>query len=286
VLYFDVLAHLYNKVNHESYPPSADLASFVKCYWTLEGQANNTTQKQRVLPDGCIELFFILGDDVRRFVSENEFVIQPRSMVLGQITEPYYIQPTGQVNCFAVRFYPYGFANFVQTPIVRLANTETPIELLFGDEAAASISKQIINAANTPQRIELIEAFLLERINDSATRNRIVESTIEALLLANGSTAINMIVKNDLSKRRKLERLFTRQIGISPKQLGKVIRLQAVLKILLSRQSGDLIQIAYDHDYYDQAHFIKDFKELTGTSPGRLLTDDALVLSTLLYSAG
>lgn len=272
-------------MNFETYPPSPDLASFVKCYWILDGPANHSTPKQRVLPDGCIELFFILGDDVRRFVSDDEFIIQPRSMVLGQITEPYYIQPTGKVNCFAVRFYPYGFANFVQTSIAHLANTETPINLLFGDETAACIATQIINAASTEQRIEMIEEFLLERIHESATRNRIIESTIEALLLANGSTPINLIVKKDLSKRRKLERLFTRQIGISPKQLGKVIRLQAVLKILLSRRSGDLMQIAYDYDYYDQAHFIKDFKELTGTSPGRFLSDDTMALSTLLYSA-
>ncbi|MCF2518387.1 DUF6597 domain-containing transcriptional factor [Dyadobacter sp. CY351] len=270
----------------ESYRPSADLASFVKCFWTLEGQAGIETPMQRVLPDGCIELFFILGDDVRRFVSENEYIIQPRAMVLGQITEPLYIQPTGKVSCFAVRFYPYGFANFVETSIVNLANTETPIALLFGEEQAEDISKQIINASHTEERIALIEAFLLKRINDSAVRERIVESTIEALLLANGSTAINSMMKNDLSKRRKLERSFARHIGISPKQLGKVIRLQAVLKILLSRESADLLQVAYDHDYYDQAHFINDFKELTGTSPGRFLSDDTLSLSTLLYSAG
>src|SRR5690606_37521595 len=101
------------KMNYQTYPPQKDLEPLVKCYWTLEVPVGSNSERQRIVPDGCIEMAFILGDDIKRFTSGNDFILQPRAMVLGQTIEPFYIQPTGHVNTFAVRFYPYGFSNFL-----------------------------------------------------------------------------------------------------------------------------------------------------------------------------
>lgn len=270
-------------MTYETFPPHPDLSAFVKCFWTLTVPAGNEAPRQRVLPDGCIELFFIMGDDIRRFVSEKAFIIQPRAMVLGQITEPYFIQPAGHVDTFAVRFYPYGFANFIALPIHQLANKETPLEQLFGAEAA-TLTEHIIHADGTLHRIQIMEDFLMKRMNSQSTINTVVKATVDALLQKKGSTSIHSILEVNLSKRRQLERNFLKQIGISPKQLGKVIRLQAVLKMLLNEQPGHLTNIAYERDYHDQAHFIKDFKEFTGVSPKYFLTHDSMALSALLYS--
>ena len=124
---------------YKTFQPHSDLEALIKCYWTLEVPADMDAQKQRIIPDGCIEMFFILGDDVKRYTSGDDFIIQPRTMVLGQITKPFFIKPTGYVNSFAVRFYPYGFANFVKTPLQDLANKETPIALLFGRKTCRGI---------------------------------------------------------------------------------------------------------------------------------------------------
>lgn len=271
-------------MNYQTFQPHLDLASLVKCYWTLEVPSEVNSERQRIVPDGCIEMAFILGDDIKRYTSEVEFILQPRSMVLGQTIEPFYIEPTGYVNTFAIRFYPYGFANFVTTPIKNLANTETPIELLFGKTPAKKLEQKIIQATDTKQRIEVIEKFLLVKLNEKATIDKIVKKTVEALFSTKGSTPINTILKEDLSKRRQLERKFLKQIGISPKQLGKVIRLQTALNMLLNQKAENLTKIAYESDYYDQAHFIKDFKEFTGTNPKEFLEDKQMALSTLFYT--
>lgn len=271
-------------MNYQTFEPSNDLKPLIKCYWTLEVPAENNSEKQRIVPDGCLEIAFILGDDIKRFVSDTDFIFQPRAMVLGQTIEPFYIQPTGYVNTFAVRFYPYSFANFVNIPIKNLANKETAITELFEKKSAKELEDKIINATNTQQRIEIIETFLLDKLNEKSTIDNIVKSTIDTLLLTNGSSSINTILKEDLSKRRQLERNFVKQIGISPKQLSKVIRLQTALKMLLNQQNETLTQIAYESEYYDQAHFIKDFKEFTGTSPKEFLGDKQTSLSALFYS--
>jgi len=271
-------------MNYQTFLPHPDLQSIVKCYWTLEVPAQADVQRQRIIPDGCIEMAFILGDDIKRYTSGNEFILQPMAMVLGQTLEPFYIEPMGYVNTFAVRFYPYGFANLVTMPIKNLANTETPITSLFNEKAAKDLEEEVIGAATTEKRIAIIERFLLHQLKDKDTIDSIVQSTIDMLLATRGSASINTILKNDPSKRRQLERKFVNQIGISPKQLGKVIRLQTALKILLNRQTEKLTAIAYESEYYDQSHFIKDFKEFTGTNPKDFLGDDQMLLSSIFYT--
>lgn len=271
------------QMKYQTFQPSEDLNSLIKCYWTLVVPAEYSSIKQRIIPDGCIEIAFILGDDVKRFTSDTYFILQPRAMVIGQITEPFYIQPLGRVDTFAVRFYPYGFANFVREPIKNLANKETPISHLFGETTANELEQKIIKAKDTKQRIGIIETFLLNKLKENITIDNIVRSTIDTLLSTNGSSSINSILNEDLSKRRLLERKFLKQIGISPKQLGKIIRLQTALNMLLNQKTETLTQIAYESEYYDQNHFIKDFKEFTGITPKEFFAHEQMALSALFY---
>ncbi|MTI29561.1 AraC family transcriptional regulator [Xanthovirga aplysinae] len=270
-------------MNYQTFQPHPDLESLICCYWTLEVPATDDAQKQRIIPDGTIEMAFILGDDIKRYTSKDNFILQPRAMVLGQTIEPFYIEPTGYVDTFAIRFYPYGFANFVTVPIKTLANKETPIEILFGEKTAKKLELEIVQAINTKQRIEIIERFLINKLSEQSTVDSIVRTTIDTLLLTKGSASIGGILKEDLSKRRQLERNFLKQIGISPKQLGKVIRLQSALKMLLNEKGENLTNIAYENEYYDQAHFIKDFKEFTGISPKEFLGNENMTLSSIFY---
>ncbi len=270
-------------MNYQIYRPHSDLETIVKCYWTLEIPKQKTVQRQLILPDGCVDMCFTLGDDIKRYTSDDDYIIQPRQMLLGQITEQFYIEPTGYVNTFAIRFYPYGFANFTHLSLKELGNKETPLNKLFGEVKAKQLSHEIIQASTTNERIDIIESFLFNTLNDKATIDNIVKSTIDTMFLTNGSKPLNAILKDDLPKRRQLERNFNKQIGLSPKQLSKVIRLQATLQMLLNQTAETLTGIAYENEYYDQAHFIKDFKEFTGITPKEFLADDKMVLSFLLY---
>lgn len=90
--------------------------------------------------------------------------------------------------------------------------------LLFDD-----LEEKIVKAENTEQWIGIIEKFLLERLNDEKTINRIVKNTVDSLLYTNGSVSIKSILKDDLSRRRQLEKNFKKQIGI----INKPMRIQS-----------------------------------------------------------
>jgi len=64
-------------MNYQTFQPNADLEPFVKCYWTLEVPADNHSERQRIIPDGCIEMAFILGDDIKRYTSEDKTDLKP-----------------------------------------------------------------------------------------------------------------------------------------------------------------------------------------------------------------
>ena len=136
-------------MNYQEFKPHPDLESIVKFYWTLEVPFDPTNQKQKIIPDGCIEMTFNLVDKIKRYVSEYEYVLHPNAMVMGQRTKSFYIEPVGNVSTIAVCFYPHGFANFVNSSLEELVDKEVPIEDLFDKTLAKELEQNIINAPNT-----------------------------------------------------------------------------------------------------------------------------------------
>ncbi|MCE7062140.1 helix-turn-helix domain-containing protein [Dyadobacter sp. CY343] len=270
-------------MEYETYQPDQELSDFVKCFWTLRVPAGPDPQKQRIVPDGCVEMIFMLGDDVRRYINETDHIIQPRAMILGQLTEPLCIEPTGAVDTFAVRFFPGGFIPFTTLSMPDLENTETDLSAVFGEEDTANLKKLVVNAANTEERIQIVQTFLAQKLRDAKHIDRILRSTVDLILASKGRVPVGGILQENILKRRQLERRFSKLVGLSPKQLARIVRLQTTLQMLLSNGDSSLTSLAIENEYYDQAHFIKDFREFTGTNPNKFLKDNALVLSTAFY---
>lgn len=265
-----------------TYDPHPDLEPLINKYWSLKVPEHEKS-RQRIVPDGCIEMAFILGDDIKRYTSEQDFILQPRAMVLGQVMDPFYIEPVGTVDTFAISFFPLGFSNLIKTSLEELVNKETPLDHLFDPVLVKDLENRIIHAKSTEERIKIVEAFLFDMLQESKVIDQIVRTTVEAIYQKGGNVKLVDVIGDDKSHRKHLERQFKKHIGISPKQLGKVIRLQAALTSLLNKDKESLTEIAYSSNYYDQSHFIKDFKEFTGITPKDLLGSEELMLSSKFY---
>ncbi|GJM27703.1 MAG: AraC family transcriptional regulator [Cyclobacteriaceae bacterium] len=260
-------------MDYKTFEPRQELSPLVKCYWTLVSPKEENPEKQTIVPDGCIEMIFHYGDLFYQYSGTGERVIQPRCFVIGQLTRPLEIQPTGETGVFSVRFHPGGFMPYATIPIKEMENNAVPLETLFGPDGK-EISEKILNAKTTKQRVDLVEVFLTKRLTDDETKDRIIKSTVETILTANGQLPIDQLSRQLNINLRQLERKFSLAIGLSPKQLSKTVRLQASLKMLLNNQFTSLTALAYEGNYYDQAHFIKDFKELTGFTPKEFYKDN------------
>nr|WP_246628122.1 helix-turn-helix domain-containing protein [Paenibacillus oenotherae] len=85
---------------------------------------------------------------------------------------------------------------------------------------------------------------------------------------SNGSIRVGQLAEESALSRRQTERRFVERIGISPKALAQIVRFQHVLQSL--KFAERLTQLAYDADYYDQSHFIKEFRKRSGTTPKQM----------------
>ncbi|SHK68452.1 helix-turn-helix transcriptional regulator [Epilithonimonas mollis] len=268
-------------MNYQTFEPNQDLTAFIKCYWTLESPKEETPEKQTIVPDGCMEMIFHYGDLYKQYLDKGNSIIQPKCFVIGQLTRPLEIEPTGETGIFSVRFHPEGFMPFTTNPIKEMENTAVSLEKLFGKDGQ-EIEQQVLNANSTSDKIKLIDRFLLDRLTNFETIDRIVRSTVETIITANGQLSVDEMSRQTNLNRRQLLRKFSSDIGLSPKQLSRTIRLQAALKMLLNDQFSNLSHLAYENEYYDQAHFIKEFKEFTGSTPKEFYGTH-LKMSSLFY---
>ncbi len=254
------------------FEPHPDLTALVKCYWTLESPHEQTPARNTIVPDGCMKLIFHYGDLYKHYPGNGDSILLPQCFLIGQLTRPYEVEPTGKTGTFFVCFHPNGFLPFTTIPIKEMENTAVPLEQLFGTDGL-ELEQQILNTNSNNERIARIETFLLRRLADKKRIDQIIQSTVETILITNGQLSVTELSRQTRITRRQLERRFSSVIGLSPKQLSKTIRLQATLKVLLKRKIKNLTDLAYECDYYDQAHFIKDFKEFTGLTPKEFYGD-------------
>lgn len=268
-------------MDYQTFSPSPELFDFIKCYWSLTAPA--TEERQRIVPDGCMEMIFHCGDLYRQYLPDGSSIIQPRCFVFGQITQPLEIAPTGDTNIFAVRFHPNGFLPFATHSIKEMENRTTDLQTLFED-LGSELGDKVLNAAATNERIHLIESFLLAQLQTQETTDRIAALSVQTLLQLNGQVSVDELADQVQVNRRQLERKFATVIGMSPKQLAKIIRLQATLKMMEEERFDSLTELAYENGYFDQAHFIKDFKEFTGVTPSEFYANQ-LKMSTLFLGS-
>lgn len=254
-------------MDYQTYVPQEELAAFVKCYWTLVSPKSPDEERQRIVPDGCMEMIFHAGDLYRQYLPQETFIVQPRYFIFGQITQPLEIAATGKTNIFAVRFHPDGSLPFINIPIHEMDNKAISLEQLFGDKGNA-LGELICAETNPGKQIVLVENFLLQQIQKQETSDRIAALSVQTLLDLKGQLSVDELADQLQVHRRQLERKFATVIGLSPKQLAKIIRLQATLKMMGEKKYNSLTELAYENGYFDQAHFIKDFREFTGVTPG------------------
>lgn len=269
-------------MDYKTYEPSEELGTLVKCFWSLEAPSSDFPEKQRIVPDGCMELIFHYGDLYCQFREDGSSFPQPRAFVFGQITTPLEIAPTGKTGILAARFHPEGFDPLATIPIREMENTAVSLEKLFGPDGL-SLEKNVLDCNSNRERIKLISDFLLKRMKSSEAIDRVSQSCVEALLQLKGQLSVDALSDQLNINRRRLERKFASAIGLSPKQLSKIIRLQATLKMLDKGEFENLTDLAYENGYFDQAHFIKDFKEFTGMSPKQFYADN-LKMSALFLT--
>lgn len=243
------------------YRPSVLLSPFVRNYWTLRfDRAASTAGHQRVVPDGCIDIILARHSPTEQY----------RASIVGTMTRPVLEELAGHVDYVGIRFAAGGFRRFFDIPAGELTDRIVPLD----DVAGFLPVEQVAGCADTPWRVRTIEDALRRRLV-SGKPDATLAGVLAAISAARGNASIEELARLAGCSPRHLHRLFVDAVGAGPRVFCKVVRFQHALRALRQSRRPDLLGIALDAGYYDQAHFIHDFNRFYGASPSTVGKDPA-----------
>ena len=254
-------------MNYQEISPCERLQAYVKCYFLYESSSENSFV-DTVFPSGCTEIIFNLGNGKWQTFSGDQFVTTPAIELWGQIIKPLTIRSIGKNTMLGIRLFPHAMSCFVNESIESLNNQVIDFKDVSGNSVSVLYSQLLeTNASN--QRITLIEDFLLNTLsrykrnhNKIAVLNNIMDELKQEDFFDNIE---NVASRNGMTSRY-LQKLFLQYTGLTPKLYTKINRFQNSLR-LVTQNNNSLTSIAYDCGYFDQSHFIREFKSFTGLTP-------------------
>ncbi len=252
-------------MEYREFAPPRSLAPFVRCFWTLTAPAGAPCVEP-IVPDGCMELLVHFGDRFASVSDRGATVLQERAVFVGQIRSPFRVVPTGDVGVVAARFRIGGATPWLRGMRVEaLTDTQMPIDALWTG-AGSELCERLAEACDAEARVDALTRWLEARM--VARRSHLaVSAAADWLERDGGRSGVDALSDHlDLSPRQ-LQRLFSQHVGLSPKTIARIVRLQSFLSAARAHPRASAAALAAHSGYADQAHLIRDFKELAGTTP-------------------
>lgn len=261
------LESLTTSMHYEEILPTEQLARYVKCFWVLESPSASSPGQERILPDGCTEIVFHLADPFDQHNPDGTTERQPLALLVGQMRRHLVIQPTGRVRVLGVRFWPGGAYPFLTLPQSEIADRVIALDSIWGS-VTRELQSRIAGARTPAESVRQVERILLARLNQFHRHDDAVFKAIASIFKSGGRVPVEGLAENMGISLRRLDRTFNTRVGLPPKLLCRIIRFQRVLKMLEEYEnSRNSLQTALDCGYYDQSHFIKEFKAFAGKAP-------------------
>jgi AraC-like DNA-binding protein len=254
-------------VRYREIAPSRELATVIHSFWILEHDGHGAAA-QRVVPDGHSELILNWGQPFEVFQA-GKWRGQPRCFLAGQIDGPLLLRPAGPARMLGIGFHPHGAGNVFPQPMHELSGRFTPVE-----DLSVELSRNLNRALKSPDPIAGVEAALLRAVNNSRAGDLLVAEVVRRIILANGAVDLAALARELGLSLRQLERRFLAAVGLAPKLFCRIQRFKKVFGVI-GQPFCNWVETAVACGYYDQAHLIRDCKDLSGTTPGILLANDA-----------
>ncbi|TJY42699.1 AraC family transcriptional regulator [Cohnella pontilimi] len=240
----------------DRYEPSPDLSAYIEHYWIVRWDLRGREPyRQVILSYPNVNL---------AFEKERGGIF---AGVYGVPISAYTRHLQDQGHVIAAKFKPGGFYPFWKQPVARLHGLTVPCGELFDSDLIESFGRDIFAAIDGQQMIELLETFLRQRNPEPDDNVNLLSRIVQTVIDDRDIAKVEDIVVRFGINKRSLQRLFNRYVGVTPKWVIQRFRLQEAAERLEKGEVSGWPELAVDLGYYDQAHFIKEFKAVIGQSP-------------------
>ncbi|MEQ1799958.1 MAG: helix-turn-helix transcriptional regulator [Lacibacter sp.] len=240
--------------------PADRLKPYIKYYAVSE---NDLESEYKVFPSSGLVIGFQYKGKLATLKDNRESKLTA-SGITG-IADSYKIfKNSADTGTVLVNFTEMGFTHFSSNPANELFNLSLSLHDIFDKSKVSEVEEKLVLAATDKQRIKIVEQFLLSQLKDIHADKLIVEA-VKLIYQSNGTIRIKELNEKLLISQSPFEKRFRKVVGTTPKKFASIVRFNTVLDNLANSKS--LTEICYENNFFDQAHFIKDFKQFTGATP-------------------
>jgi AraC-like DNA-binding protein len=241
---------------------SERLAPFVRQFTVVEAEEETT---RVLLPDTGIVVGFRYSGGAS-LLENGEATRLPNTTIAGMRDTVRRMRTSAGGGVVLATFHEGAAVPFFAPPLHELFGATIPLDALLPRAEVESVAARVQEATDLAERLALFEGFLLARLADRS-RDEIVTAAVRAIRAAPGSIRIHALAAQLGLSLDRLEKRFRRAVGASPKQLASILRLRRAVDGY--RPGASLTRLSADAGYFDQSHFIREFRSVTGEAPQR-----------------
>ncbi|RZK41065.1 MAG: helix-turn-helix domain-containing protein [Pedobacter sp.] len=239
------------------YFPTERLKPYIKYFAVSENQFE---REYKVLPSSGLVIGFQYKGQLSRLISTKENILESAG-----ITDSFKIfKNSADVGTVLIYFTETGFIHFASHPANELFNLSLSLEDIFEKKSVREIEEKLATFTSDTARIKIVEHFLISQLKEVETDKLIVEA-INLIYKTNGTIRISELNKKLFVSQSVFEKRFRKVVGTTAKKFASIIRFNSIIENFNEKKT--LTEICYDNNYFDQSHFIKDFKQFTGDTP-------------------
>jgi AraC-like DNA-binding protein len=250
------------------YIPRPPLSDFVELLWLYEGYSQ-PHDKERLLPDGSMALVINLREDQARVYDRRDtgrFQTTSGALLVGVQSEFFVIDTAEQASVIGAHFKPGGAFPFFNFPAGEFHNQHLSLDSVWG-AGAGELRDRLLEAPTPERKFRILEDALLAHSSKPLVRHPAVSFALREFGDSRRAPSVAGVTEQiGLSSRRFID-VFNDQVGLTPKLFCRVRRFQQALRRIGTGREVDWTEVALGCGYFDQAHFIHDFRAFSGLTP-------------------
>ncbi|MEI9909336.1 MAG: AraC family transcriptional regulator [Bacteroidota bacterium] len=260
---------------YRKYQPSSLLSAFVECYfiWDSEGPMEEAMIVESP-PNGFCSVVFNYGDAYYLQNRKYEKLQVPLQFVSGQSIYSYKLFLQGSIGIAGIVFKPAALATVFQLPVYEYTEERIDLYKVFRQDVVNKYAAQIKLATGKEQRVKSLEAFIMHQYNVQKPEPDYIDTAANFIIEHNGMLQVSDLLRDSYMSRRSFERKFFHKVGLSPKYYARIRRIGYLCNLIAGKKKVDWPAVFHECEFYDQAHFIKDFEEFTGRTPQQYLKEN------------
>lgn len=240
--------------------PTDKLKDYIKYYVVSE---NDTEGQYKVFPSSGLVIGFQYKGQLS-LINDNS-LIRLKSAGITGVSDSYKIfKNSAGIGTILVYFTEIGFAHFSSIPAHELFNLSIPLSDIFEKNKVIEIEEKLATCFTDKQRIKMVEQFLLTQLKNIQT-DKLIADAVKLISQSKGTIRVKELTEKLFISQSPFEKRFRKTVGTTAKKFASIVRFNSMLDSI--HQVKSMSEICYENNFFDQAHFTKEFKQFTGYTP-------------------